>query len=53
MVQSWTRVESKNLIPNQFNFNWWNHEKNQFKKLAKAKKIAIKRMMIKFDREKN
>jgi len=28
-------------------------KKNQFKKLAKAKKIAIKRMMIKFDRKKN
>jgi hypothetical protein len=27
-------------------------KKNQFKKLAKAKKIAIKIMIIKFDRKK-
>jgi len=28
-------------------------KKNQFKKFVKVKKIAIKRMSIKFDREKN
>jgi hypothetical protein len=28
-------------------------KKNQFKKLSKAKKIAIKIMIIKFDRKKN
>jgi hypothetical protein len=43
------RVQSRNLIHNQINFKRWNHEKYQFKKFVKEKKIAIKRKEIKFD----
>jgi len=40
-------VQLRSLIPNQFNFEGQNHEKYQFKKLAKKKKIVMKRMRIK------
>jgi beta-lactamase class D len=49
IMKSLNRVQSRNLIHNQINFKRWNHEKYQFKKFVKEKKIAIKRKEIKFD----
>jgi hypothetical protein len=38
IVKSLNHVQSINLIFNQFNFKWWNHEKKyQFRKPAKEK----------------
>jgi hypothetical protein len=42
-MKSWTRVQSRSLILNQFNFEGQN--------LQKQKKIATKTMRIKFDRK--
>jgi hypothetical protein len=53
IMNSLNWVQSRNLIFNQFNFKGWNREKKyQSKKLARAKKITIKKMKIKFDRKK-
>jgi hypothetical protein len=39
IVKSLNCVRSRSLIPNQFNFEWWNHKKKyQFRKLIKGKK---------------
>jgi hypothetical protein len=53
IVKSLNWVRSRNLIHNQFNFEWWNHKKNiNLENLSKEKKIAIKIIGIKFDRKK-
>jgi hypothetical protein len=53
IVKSLNCVRSRSLIPNQFNFEWWNHKKNiNLENLSKEKKIAIKIIGIKFDRKK-
>jgi hypothetical protein len=44
-VKSWPRVQLRSLILNKFNFEGQN--------LQKQKKIATKRIRIKFDRKKN
>jgi hypothetical protein len=49
-MKSLNRIQLRRLIPNQFSYEGLN-KKNQFKKLVK-KKIAIKRMRIKFERKK-
>jgi hypothetical protein len=53
-VKSLNLIQSRSLILNQFNFEWSNCEKNQFKKkIAKKEYIAIKRMRIKFEQKKS
>jgi len=52
-MKSWTRIQIKNLIINQFNFEKDEvGEKISIKKHAKAKKITTKEM-IKSNRKKN
>jgi hypothetical protein len=54
IMNSFNWVQSRHLIFNQFNFEWWNNNKKyEFKKLAKEKKIVIKKIMIKFDKNNN
>jgi hypothetical protein len=38
IVKSLNCVRSRSLIPNQFNFEWWNHKKNiNLENLSKEK----------------
>jgi hypothetical protein len=41
-MKSFNHVQLRSIIPNQFNFEWLNHEKSHFKKLVKEKKIVKK-----------
>jgi len=53
IVKKNSKKKGRSLISNLFIFKGWNPKKNTKTKLVKGKKIAIKRIEIKFDRKKN
>jgi REP element-mobilizing transposase RayT len=54
IMNSLNWVQSRNLIFNQFNFEWWNNNKNIWiEKTCQRKKDSNKKIRIKFDKNNN